>query len=64
MTQTMTIGVSVNDMPETIYNLRKEFATMLNAEAESEGDPKIARRLREIAAAFEVGQKNETERRS
>ncbi len=51
------ITVSVEDMPETLVYMRNELAAILRAEADSEADPRIARRLRSIAASFEAGQR-------
>lgn len=50
-----TVTVDVLNVPELIYNVRNQCADMLREEADSEANPRIARRLRELAAAFEVG---------
>lgn len=51
----MTMTFSVRDIPEVLAELRREIASILLAEAEGEGDPRVARRLATIAAAFEAG---------
>lgn len=51
------LTINVEKMPEMIARLRLEFSNLLREEAEAEADPRIARRLREIAAIFEVGGK-------
>jgi hypothetical protein len=48
--------LSVEKMPEVIASLRHELAEILRDVAEIESDPRVARRLREIAASFEAGQ--------
>lgn len=48
--------LSIDGMPEALAAMRRELARVLEAEAEAEADPRLARRLREIAAAFECGQ--------
>lgn len=49
------LTIDVMNMPELIFHIRMEFAGVLREEADSEADPRIARRLREIAARFETG---------
>lgn len=55
MANVPTIVVEVRNMPEVIWKLRREMANVLREEAKSERG-RIATRLREIAARFEVGQ--------
>lgn len=49
------ITIDVLNMPELIAAVRREMATILREEADAESDPRIARRLRALAAAFECG---------
>ena len=51
----VTLTVDVRNMPDLIFEVRKEMAKVLRDEAETEADPRIGRRLREIAARFEAG---------
>jgi hypothetical protein len=46
--------VNVDQLPGLVFSLRSEMANLLRAAAQGE-EPFVARRLREIAAAFEVG---------
>lgn len=52
--QELTFEVSVKDMPETLWYLRKRLANILRAAAKQEA-PIVAKRLVEIAAEFETG---------
>lgn len=47
--------ISLTDMPEVLWALRHEMATLLRHGAEAETDPRVTRRLLEYAAAFEAG---------
>ena len=51
----MKVTVSLEDVPETVWRLRLEFARLLRSEAEGEECQHTANRLREIASSFEVG---------
>lgn len=51
------VTLSVRDMPEVLSALRESLARILREEAGAESDLRTARRLREIAAEFEVGLK-------
>lgn len=50
-----TVTIDVLNVPELIHCVMRQCANRLRDEAESEADPRIARRLIEIAADFEVG---------
>jgi hypothetical protein len=50
----MKVTIDVLNTPELIFRVRREFAEMLRYEADTEGNPAVARRLRELAADFEV----------
>lgn len=47
----------VRNMPEVLWEMRRQLAQILRDEAEGE-DPRVARKLREIAALFEVGRRS------
>jgi hypothetical protein len=47
--------IEITKFPEALWAMRKELAGLLRSEADAEADPRIARRLREIAATFEAG---------
>ena len=49
--------LNVAGVPELLQTVRAEFARVLREEAESEVSVYTATRLREIAAAFEAGQR-------
>jgi hypothetical protein len=51
----MVVTINVEKMPDVIWQLRKEMATMLRREAESEADPRVSRKLERVAMAFEAG---------
>lgn len=51
--------IRIADWPEMLAAIRKSFADMLREEADAEADPRLARKLRAIALAFEVDQKPE-----
>jgi hypothetical protein len=53
----LSMTLSVKDLPEMVWLLRSSMAELLRDEASTEADPRIARRLREIADVFEVGGK-------
>lgn len=56
---TGTIVLDVRGIPEVIQAVRAECAEILRDDAESESNPAVARRLRQIASAFEAGQRPE-----
>lgn len=49
------LTVSVREMPQVLAECRHELAEMVRAYAGAESDPRVIRRLREAAAAFEAG---------
>ena len=49
--------VRVRISPELLFGMRSEMANVLREVADAEADARVARRLREIAAAFEAGQR-------
>ena len=51
------IIVDVRGMPELIWACRHEMSELLRAEADAEISPSVVRRLHEIAAIFEAGQR-------
>lgn len=51
----MSMRIDVLHVPELVWQTRQAMADLLREEAESEADPRIARRLREIAGVFETG---------
>lgn len=50
------LTIDVKNMPELIHALLVRMSNLLREEAESESDPRVARKLLEIAARFEAGQ--------
>ena len=56
---TAVIEIDVRNIPELVADVRLEMASVLREEADAEGDPRIARRLIDIATAFEVGQRRD-----
>lgn len=56
-----TIRLDVRGIPELVWSLRAEMAAMLREEADGEADPRVARRLAAVAAAFEAGQRKDTD---
>lgn len=54
----LSVSLRVEDMPEVLASMRYEMARILRDVANGE-DGRTARRLREVAAAFESGQKPE-----
>jgi hypothetical protein len=53
---TSTVTIDVKNIPELVHCVMAQCAERLREEADSEADPRIASRLREIAASFEAGQ--------
>jgi hypothetical protein len=53
----MKARISIAGIPEALSAMRQELAEIIRAAAEDE-HPQVARRLRQIAAAFEVGTKD------
>lgn len=47
--------VDVRNLPDVIFEIRREMAKVLHEEAGAEANPVVARRLREVAAGFEAG---------
>ena len=52
----MTIRIA--DMPDIIWGIRLEVAKIIEEVAAAESDPRVARRLREIAVDFTAGGRN------
>jgi hypothetical protein len=50
-----SLTISITGIPEAMAELRHGLADLLREEAGAEADPRVARRLREVAATFEVG---------
>lgn len=53
---THTLILDVTGIPEVLFGMFKQMADMLREEADSEADPRLQRKLRELAARFEAGQ--------
>lgn len=51
----LDVTLNVLNMPELIWAVRCEMATLLKETADAEASPLVAQRLREIATVFEVG---------
>lgn len=51
----LTATLSVRDMPEVLWEMRQEMARLLRDEAQVERQLYTARRLVEVAEAFEAG---------
>lgn len=51
-----TLKIDVLNFPEALHAMTSRLAFILREEADAEADPRIQRRLREIAARFEAGQ--------
>ena len=51
----LEFSLSITDIPEALALYRRELAQMLRDRAADE-DPRVADRLREVAAIFETGQ--------
>lgn len=56
MTGHLTVNVDVSQIPEVVHGLIATLAKILRDEADADGNPEVARKLREIAARFEAGQ--------
>lgn len=50
------VTINVEKMPEVIHGLMRRMSDILREEADAESDPRVQRKLREIAARFEAGQ--------
>lgn len=50
---------SIRDMPDVLWEMRRELARVLRDEADAEADPRVARRLHDVADAFEAGARRE-----
>ena len=51
----VTATISLTGLPEVIYGIRCEVATIIMEVAEAEADPRVAERLRKIASEFAAG---------
>jgi hypothetical protein len=51
-----TIEIKMTEWADGLWIVRKAMANALRAEAEAESDPRLQRKLIEIAARFEAGQ--------
>lgn len=51
----LRMTLDVLHVPELIWETRRAMADLLREEADAEANPAVARRLREIADAFETG---------
>lgn len=49
------VNVNIQSVPEALAMIRHELAAFTRRVAGAESDPNVARRLRQIAAAFEAG---------
>lgn len=49
------VSVSVRDMPEVLYEVRKELANILRRHASQHANHVFAKELRALAAVFETG---------
>jgi hypothetical protein len=49
------LSIDVRGIPEVIWSVRREMANLLREQADVEISPAVARRLRELADAFESG---------
>lgn len=49
------IRLSVYKMPELMFELRQQMTALLKAEAGKESNPEFAKKLRELAAKYEIG---------
>jgi len=47
--------ISIEGIPEALYGMRLEVASIVRELADSEAIPQVALRLREVADAFECG---------
>lgn len=49
------VQVSITQLPEMVFRLRREMADMLRREAGTDTNPAFSKRLRELAAQFDIG---------
>ena len=56
MDKTMTVVIDMINWPEALFTIRQELARQLREEADSDGDPRVTRKLRDVADRFEIGQ--------
>lgn len=50
------VTVDLRQVPEVLWEMRHQLAQILRVKAGAEADPRVAKRLREVAAAFETGE--------
>lgn len=55
------VQIRIDGFPEALFAMRTEMARFLRAEAETESDPRFARRLGELADVFEAGGRGDTD---
>jgi hypothetical protein len=55
----LTCVVSVRDLPEVMFEVRRELAQLLRGVAAEGNDPVLGHKLDELAALFETGQRRE-----
>lgn len=53
--QVKNLTIDVRGMPELLSDLQARVGRLLREGADAEADPRVARRLREVAARVEVG---------
>jgi hypothetical protein len=53
---TGTIEIKLTEWAEGLYMVRRAMSNALREEADAESDPRVQRKLLEIAARFEAGQ--------
>jgi hypothetical protein len=49
------VTIKIENVPEALAVMRRELAQMVRRTAGGEANPDVARRLRQIANAYEVG---------
>lgn len=50
------LEIDIRGMPEVLADLHRYLGKVLREEADAESDPRVQRKLREIAARVETGQ--------
>lgn len=58
MAKGLIVTLNVERMPEMIWAARREMAQMLREVAQAESDPRVTRKLHEVADAYEAGQRS------